>query len=148
MLCEVRTEGKGEHEDLQHLAHQMGSLMNKLMKSPFDPGGVSPDWAPAVDICEMADRYEVIVELAGMRRDDIEVYSEKGQLVITGWRRDPCPRERVYMHQIEIEEGQFRRRLGLPGDVDVERITARYRDGMLRIGIPKAGLGRGRGRKG
>lgn len=126
-------------DEMGHLAHHMNQLMEKLIKSGFSPGARAPDWSPAVDICETADRYEVIVELAGVRRSDIEVYTESRHLVITGWRRDPCPREKVSMHHLEIEEGRFLRRLMLPGSADVENVTARYRDGLLRIGIPKRG---------
>jgi len=115
----------------------MMQIMDKLLKSGFCPGRRMPDWTPAVDIAELADRYEIIVELAGVRRADIELYTEGNQLVVTGWRGDPGPREKMRVHQMEIEEGQFRRRLLLPEHVDADRITARFREGLLRIQVPK-----------
>jgi HSP20 family protein len=123
--------------ELGHLARHMGQLMDKLVKSGFSPGAKPPDWSPAVDICETADAYEVVVELAGVRREDIEVYTENRRLVVTGWRNDPCPQEKVCLHHLEIEEGRFRRELVLPDEADLENVTARYREGLLRIGIPK-----------
>jgi HSP20 family protein len=130
-------------EDLGHVARHMMQIMDKLLKSGFSPGRRTPDWTPAVDISELADRYEIIVELAGVRREDIELYTEGNQLVVTGWRGDPGPREKVRIHQMEIEEGQFRRRLLLPEHVDADRITARFREGLLRIQVPKQGRRRG-----
>jgi HSP20 family protein len=124
-------------DELSHLAHHMGLVMDKLMKSGFAPGARSPDWSPAVDVCELPDRFEVVVELAGVRREDIEVYNEDRRLVITGCRHDPCPREKVCVHHLEIEEGRFQRILTLPLGADAEKISARYQDGLLRIGIPK-----------
>ncbi len=124
-------------DEISHLAHHMGRLMDKLMKSGFSPGSKAPDWTPAVDICEVADGYEVIVELAGMQREEIEVYTENGRMVVTGCRPDPCSRSRVTMHQIEIEEGRFLRAVRLPPDADEAAVSARYRDGMLRIRVPK-----------
>jgi len=130
-------------EDLGHMARHMMQIMDKLLKSGFSPGRRTPDWTPAVDISELEDRYEIIMELAGVRREDIELYTEGNQLVVTGWRGDPGPREKVRIHQMEIEEGQFRRRILLPEHVDAEKITARFREGLLRIQVPKQGSRRG-----
>jgi HSP20 family protein len=124
-------------DELGHLAHHMGLMMDKLVKSGFAPGARPPDWSPAVDVCELADRFEVIVEVAGVHRQEIEVYTEDRRLVITGCRHDPCPKEKVCLHHLEIEEGRFRRVLALPANADIEHVAARYRDGLLRIGIPK-----------
>jgi len=124
-------------EDLGHMARHMMQIMDKMLKAGFSPGGRAPDWTPAVDIAELEDRYEIIVELAGVRREEIDLYTEGNQLVVTGWRGDPGPRERVRIHQMEIEEGQFRRRILLPEHVDAEKITARFREGLLRIQMPK-----------
>jgi len=130
-------------EDLGHMARHMMQIMDKLLKSGFSPGRRTPDWTPAVNISELENRYEIIVELAGVRREDIELYTEGNQLVVTGWRGDPGPREKVRIHQMEIEEGQFRRRILLPEHVDAEKITARFREGLLRIQVPKQGRRRG-----
>lgn len=124
-------------QDMGHLARHMAQIMDRLVKSSFAPGSGSPDWVPAVDVCEIADRYEVIVEVAGVRRENIEIYTEDRYLTISGWRADPFPRDKVSVQQMEIEQGQFRRRLTLPDDAQVADVTARYRDGLLRIHIPK-----------
>jgi len=130
----ILTQG---HQDLGHLARHMTDIMHRVLHSGFSTGRRPPDWVPAVDISEMCDHWEVIVELAGVRRDDIEVYTENRHLTITGWRHDPTSPEKVRLHQMEIEQGQFRRRILLPTDVDEDAVTARYHDGLLRIRIPK-----------
>jgi HSP20 family protein len=124
-------------QELNHLARHMGDLMHRIIHSGFSPGSRAADWAPAVDICETPDRYEVIVDVAGVRRDDIEVFTEEGHLTVAGWRDDPTPGGKVCVHQMEIEQGQFHRRLHLPDDADVESVSARYRDGFLQVSIPK-----------
>jgi len=130
----ILTQG---HQDLGHLARHMTDIMHRALHSSFSTGRRSPDWVPAVDISEMCDHWEVIVELAGVRRDDIEVYAENRHLTITGWRHDPTSPEKVRLHQMEIEQGQFRRRILLPTGMDEDAITARYHDGLLRIRMPK-----------
>jgi HSP20 family protein len=117
----------------------MTDLMHKVLHAGPCRSGESPaDWTPAIDVCEIDDHYEVIVELAGVRQSDIEVYTERGCLTVTGWRHDPTSPEKIGWHQMEIEEGQFRRRIVLPRRVDEDNITATYREGLLRIRIPKA----------
>jgi len=124
--------------DLEHLARHMTDLMHKVLRPGFRSSGEkAAEWTPAVDVCEADTHYEVIVELAGVRREDIEVYTERGTLVVTGCRHDPTSPEKVCWHQMEIEEGHFRRQVALPAAVDEEKIDARFRDGLLRIRIPK-----------
>jgi len=124
-------------ENLGHLARHVAHIMDKLAKSGCPPGVGTPDWVPAVDVCEMTDRYEIIVELPGVRREDIEVITEDRNLTVSGWREDPLPEGKVSLHQMEIEQGRFRRRLVLPENADVAEVTARYRGGLLRIRVPK-----------
>jgi HSP20 family protein len=131
-LC--MTEG---NQDLGHLARHMTDLVHQIIHSGFTPGPKSPDWSPAVDICETEASYEIIVDLAGVHREEIEVYTESNQLVVAGWRPDPLPEGKVCVHQMEIEQGQFRRRVPLPDDADDQATSARYRDGFLFVSVPK-----------
>jgi len=125
-------------DDLGHLARHMSHIMHKVLHACPPPSGEkAADWSPAIDVCETRDHYEVIVELAGVRRSDVEVYTERGTLTVSGCRRDPTSPEKTEWHQMEIEEGRFRRRIVLPARVDEAGITARLREGLLRIRIPK-----------
>jgi HSP20 family protein len=110
------------------------------MHSGFSTGPKSADWAPAVDVGETPDSYEVIVDLAGVKREEIEVFTEEQHLTVAGWRADPLPEGKVCVHQMEIQQGQFRRRIHLPDDADPQIISARYREGLLHISIPKKRL--------
>jgi len=125
-------------DDLGHLAHHMSSLMHRVLRSGFPVGSREADWVPSVDVCETRDGYEIVVELAGVRRENIEVFTEGRYLTISGWRGDPLSRHKVCVRQMEIERGQFCRRLHLPDDADERGVAARYRDGFLHVSIPKA----------
>jgi HSP20 family protein len=126
-------------EDLGNLARHMSDLVQKVLHSGFSPGDRRPEWSPSVDICELDDRYEIIVDLAGVRREDIEVFTEDRQLTVAGTRPDPTPPGKKCLHQMEIEQGRFRRAIVLPEAVDAEGVTARYKDGLLRVHVPKRG---------
>jgi len=131
----------GSHEDLGHLARHMSNLMHHVLNTGFTLAGNACDWTPAVDICETPDRYDIIVELAGVHRDDIEVFTENHFLTVSGWRGDPTPRDKVCVHQMEIEQGHFCRRLRLPDDADGASVSARHREGFLLVSIPKRPAG-------
>ena len=118
----------------QHGAHMANAMWRMWLFSP------SPKWQPAINFYETPDAYYICVELAGMRIEDIEVRREQHKLTIQGQRAIPRPQtssEQVRIHLMEIDHGQFSRELDLPHDVDLERITAKYKDGMLWIELPR-----------
>jgi HSP20 family protein len=97
-------------------------------------------WEPSINICESANAYHVAVDLAGVRREDIDVQVQGGQLTIRGQRSVPRPNvegQQLRVHHMEIEHGAFCRELDLPSDVIAHQISARYKDGVLWIDLPK-----------
>ncbi len=91
---------------------------------------------PPVDVMETEEGYTVRVEIPGVRQEDLEVTYEGGTLVVRGRREISAP-PGARFHQMEIGHGNFERRIRLPGEVDVERIKAKYRDGFLVIHLPR-----------
>lgn len=100
----------------------------------------TPDWEPSLNLCECPDAYYVCIDLAGMRREDIDVQVQSGRLGVRGTRPTPRPdteAEHLHMHHMEIEHGPFCREIELPANVDAQGISARYKDGVLWIRLPK-----------
>jgi HSP20 family protein len=99
---------------------------------------VGSHWEPAVDVCEDDEAYYVIVDVAGVDKDDLEVeYHPNGLLVVRGVRRPPLVGSSVQYLVLEIPYGSFERRIPLPGSVNADGITAEHRSGFLQIRIPK-----------
>lgn len=97
-------------------------------------------WEPNINVCESARAYHVAVDLAGMRREEIDVQVHEGRLMVRGQRpiaRPEMEGQPLSMHHMEIEHGPFCREFDLPGDVDPQQITARYKDGILWLDLPK-----------
>jgi HSP20 family protein len=97
-------------------------------------------WTPAVNLYEDESNYYVVADLAGSGNEAIELDYHEGQLTISGHRTMPVPPEatgRLKVHHMEIDYGRFCRKLGIPADVDVDRIEAVYRAGQLYITLPK-----------
>lgn len=85
--------------------------------------------------------FTVIVEIAGIDPDQVNVTATDGALVISGERRrEPC--EGRVFQQIEVEYGPFERLIQLPDDVDLAQAEARYERGLLTIEIPIAARAR------
>ncbi|MBX7210072.1 MAG: Hsp20/alpha crystallin family protein [Verrucomicrobiaceae bacterium] len=98
-------------------------------------------WQPAVNVYAGAERIEVCVDLAGVRKQDIKVDVEPRRLAIRGHRALPesgaAPREgRILV--MEIADGDFERVIEFAADVDPDRVTARQDNGWLWITLPIA----------
>jgi HSP20 family protein len=93
-------------------------------------------WRPPTDVYETDSDYVVVVEVAGMRGVELGVSFEEQTLSIRG-RRPDIGGGKAY-HQMEISYGEFLVDVYLHSPVDHERIEATYRDGFLRVVLPKA----------
>ena len=93
-------------------------------------------WTPPVDLYETADAFVITAELPGLAREDIDIRAQDGQITLQGTRRTPeVPCERY--HRVERGHGAFFRRFQLSPSIDVSRITADLRDGVLIVTVPK-----------
>ncbi|MCS6870055.1 MAG: Hsp20/alpha crystallin family protein [Anaerolineae bacterium] len=94
-------------------------------------------WRPPTDVFELTDRLVVMVEISGMRDGEFNVSLQERRLVISGIRRRTV-RDRTAFHQMEVRYGEFRTAVSLPWAVDRNRVTATYKDGFLRVELPRA----------
>ena len=94
-------------------------------------------WSPAVDIYETEGEIVVQAELPGMDRKDISLNLENNVLTIRGDRQFKKETKEDNYHRIERSYGGFSRSFSIPTSVDEDRIRADYKDGVLRIALPK-----------
>lgn len=95
------------------------------------------DWAPAVDIAEYGDRFELHADVPGVDPASIEVTLEKGVLTLSGSREKAADAANVERRRVERAHGRFFRRFSLPDTVDSEAVSARGSNGVLEVVIPK-----------
>jgi HSP20 family protein len=91
-----------------------------------------------VEVFENGDSLEVVVEIAGMRGEDIDIGVEGDLLTIEGDRQDPTSCEHRTYHIARIGYGPFAAEIHLPFSVDTENADASYENGFLRVILPKA----------
>ena len=93
--------------------------------------------APAVDIAEKDNAYEVTAELPGLDEKDIEVKLSNGGLVIKGEKKGEKEEKRKDYYLSERHYGAFERYFGLPEGIDTGKISATFQKGILTVTLPK-----------
>jgi len=86
---------------------------------------------------ERPDAFHVVVDLAGVDPEKVQLFADEGTLIIAGERRRPRNSGRIYQ-QMEIDYGRFTRQIALGAEIDVDRAKATYERGILTILLPLA----------
>jgi len=92
--------------------------------------------APALDLYESGDHFVAVVELPGMRKEDIDISLHDGTLTISGERKRESTNGETAQRS-ERYVGTFRRSIALPTRVDATKVTASYQEGILKVTLPK-----------
>jgi HSP20 family protein len=116
-----------------------GSRHNSLFDDFFSPAlrGASRSWEPRVDIFEEKENIVVKAELPGMTKTDITIDVKDGVLTLKGERSDEKEIKEGSYFRRETCSGSFQRAFSLPENVNPEVIHAEYKDGVLKVRIPK-----------
>ena len=123
----------------QEAEEKMELIMEEMaqhISRSFAPRSIS-GWAPPMDLYETPEEIVILVEMAGMKSEEIQVLVEKGVIKIAGVRNNPVADPKRRVHQMEIDFGPFERRVRIRVPIDEDRIQAVYRDGFLIIKVPK-----------
>ncbi len=124
-------------QDLEIMQRQMERLFNDMWG--LHPAGAPSHetWRPPTDVYETPEGLVVKMELAGMRERDIEIVLDEKTLLISGYRPDDRPSERIAYYQMGVNYGPFRVQIFLPWPVQEDAISAAYDDGFLLIRLPR-----------
>lgn len=100
--------------------------------------GETPElWAPRIDIFEKDGALMVKAELPGVKKEDVSVTLDDGDLIIRGERKAESEVKEENYYRMERSYGEFYRRLPLPFDAPAEGIKASFTDGVLEVSVPK-----------
>ena len=116
--------------------------LNTLLEIPFwanasRPGQLFNGWSPTLDLYQNNDYVVAVIELPGMRKEDIEISLHDGTLTVSGERKRESG-EDENAERSERYVGTFRRSVALPSRVDANNVSATYKDGILTVTLPKA----------
>ena len=117
--------------------------MDRFFHTPFLRVGAPSDesraetWHPSVDVFESEDALVINAELPGLSKDDIDVNIDEGKLTLSGERKSDSEVKEDKFYRRERTYGKFVRTFALPADIDPDKISAEFKDGVLKIEIPK-----------
>jgi len=123
-----------------NLRGDINQVFDRMFQFPFDltrDNQFMGGWVPAIDLYENKDVLTVKAELPGMKKSDIEVSLHDNLLTISGERKQES-KEQSSEYRTERFVGRFQRTFTLPTQVNAEKITAAYEDGVLTVVMPKA----------
>ncbi|MBF0217148.1 MAG: Hsp20/alpha crystallin family protein [Candidatus Omnitrophica bacterium] len=117
--------------------------MNQLFNFSLDrwdekPYGILESaWSPAIDVFDSKDNILVKADIPGMKKEDIEVSVHGDTLSIKGEKKEEKEVKEKDFVKTERFYGSFTRSLRLPSEVDSEKVTATYKDGVLELTLAK-----------
>jgi HSP20 family protein len=120
--------------NLQQQMNLQQHLQQQLTGSVEDSYGT---WAPVVDIFEKGDDLLICAEVPGLEQDDVDISIENNTLVLRGERKRKTEFEEKDAYRLERTFGVFTRSFTLPTTVDSARISASYKNGVLKLTLPK-----------
>jgi HSP20 family protein len=124
--------------DLRNLQEEVNRLFTGNVGRTFDDEGIARGaWSPSVDIYENKDQIVLEAELPGMNREDFDLTVENSVITLRGERRFEKKEDTDNYHRVERAYGSFTRSFTLPNTVSGEGASADYRNGVLRVTLPK-----------
>ncbi len=125
----------------QHLQYLREGL-EEMMEEEFAPSGKWGGdklslWNPPADAYETESEFTIEVELPGVDQERMQVETREGFLLVYGERRLERDVTSGAYQIMERTYGPFARRFSLPSDIDMEGVSARFKNGILTITVPK-----------
>jgi len=100
----------------------------------WQPEGV---FEPPINFYETDEDFVIQVALAGVKKEDVKVFFRDGEIVIQGFRVFDFGEGEKKFYNLEIEQGKFEKRISVGYQVEVDKISSKFENGLLEIKIPK-----------
>jgi HSP20 family protein len=124
--------------ELRSLQDEVNRLFSTNLPRTFADEGIARGaWIPNVDIYENKDQIVLEAELPGMNREDFDLSIENNVITLRGERRFEKEDDGDNYHRVERAYGTFTRSFTLPQTVSAEGANAEYKNGVLRVTLPK-----------
>ena len=119
---------------LTSMRRAMNSLIDSAMHGDYQ--GNAALWAPALDLYEKDGKYVVDVSVPGLRKEDIDIEIADNRLTISATRQEEKQEDKTRYHYREVRRGGFSRTVSFPQDIEADKVTANYKDGILQVTVP------------
>lgn len=120
-----------------HLSSEVERLFDEMIHRPWGFAREIRGWNPSIDLYETRDSFILEADLPGVKTEDVNVEVQNGDLVLEGQRAIEKKQSDGRFHTMERSSGYFIRQISLPESVDKNAIKAEFKDGVLRVILPK-----------
>ena len=125
--------------ELEDIQNRLSSLFGRTsLRGLGEESMTVSEWTPLVDLAEDDKEYLIKAELPEVKKEAVKVTVENGVLTITGERKLEKEEENKKYHRIERAYGSFMRSFTLPQDAAGDKINAEFKDGVLKVHLPKS----------
>jgi len=124
--------------EFERVRREMDRLWDSLLEGGLRKRGEETEWLPSLDVAETKNELVVKAEVPRMDPKDIDISLSDGLLTIKGEKRQEKEEKEADYHVVERSYGSFLRSVQLPKEVQSDKISASYKNGILRITLPKS----------
>ncbi|MGB9276736.1 MAG: Hsp20/alpha crystallin family protein, partial [Terrimicrobiaceae bacterium] len=125
--------------ELEDIQSRLSSLFGRTPLRGFGEEAMTvSEWTPLVDIAEDDKEYLIKAELPEVKKEDVKVTVEGGVLTITGERKFEKEEKGKKYHRLERAYGSFMRSFTLPEGAAGDKISADFKDGVLKVHLAKS----------
>jgi len=123
--------------EVQTLQDRVNRMFDDFFRSDFVFDSAMGTWYPPVNIVEQEKELVLEAELPGVKKDDVQIEVKGNILHLKGEKKISREVNEENYRLRELRTGTFNRTFTLPNEVDPEKVKAEYKDGVLRITLPK-----------
>ena len=125
--------------ELERMRRDMDRLWDSFFEGrPERKTGEVMEWLPSTDVAETKNELVVKAELPGIDPKDIDISLSEGVLTVKGEKKQEKEEKEEGYHLVERSYGSFTRSLRLPKEVQGDKISASYKNGVLKVSLPKS----------
>ena len=124
--------------EFERVRREMDRLWDSFLEGGLRKRGEEGEWLPSLDVAETKNELVVKAEVPGMDPKDIDISLSDGVLTIKGEKKREKEEKEADYHVVERSYGSFLRSVQLPKEVQSDKISASYKNGILRITLSKS----------
>jgi HSP20 family protein len=124
--------------DFERMRRDMDRLWDSFFERGTLRGEEAGEWLPSLDVAETKNEIVVKAEVPGLEPKDIDISLSDGLLTIKGEKKQEREEKEENYHLVERTYGSFTRSIRLPKEVQSDKINASYKNGILKVVLPKS----------
>jgi HSP20 family protein len=124
--------------EIDTLQRELNRLFDSLGTSSSGKEKLGLGFVPPAEMTETDDAVHIRLEVPGMEAKDLNIEVTAESVAISGERKEETKTEEKGMTRSEFRYGQFRRVIPLPTRINNQNVKAEYKDGILKLELPKA----------